>query len=438
MKIKELLNILHGTLINPSKNILERKVQKFSIDSRNIKENELFVPLKGEKFDGHQFIEDALKKGALAYLTEKKLDFPNGILVKNTYKALIEIGKYKRKKLQTAVGITGTSGKTTTKELLKVVLSQYFKTYATEGNFNNEIGVPLTLSNIPEGAEIGIFELGAGKVGDIDYLAEIVNHDIGVLTSVGHGHTEKFGSYENVLKGKGEIFSLPEKAVLPDTLLPFYREKLNRKKYITFGTEGDIRVENVYLTEEGTEGIISYKNEKIKLLIPVYNRAIFLNIGAVAGALYHLDINPVKSLEILENYTPLKGRGNILKKENLIIIDDTYNANPLSVKNAIETLSLLRGKKIIVLGDMLELGEYSKSLHEKIGETIEKSNIDTAIFYGKEMKYAYKKTKKGIFLEDKKEIAQKIKELAKNEKAYVLLKGSRGMKMEEIIDYLLG
>ena len=438
MKIKDLLNIVNGIPLNVSNGFLERKIKKFSIDSRNVRKGEVFIPLKGENFDGHQFIEDAVKKGAIAYLTEKQTNFRNGILVENTYEALIKIGKYKRKNLEIVIGITGTSGKTTTKELLKLALSQFFKTYATEGNLNNEIGVPLTLSNIPEGAKIGIFELGAGKVGDINYLAKIVNHDIGVLTSVGYGHTEKFGSFENVIQGKGEIFNNPEKVVLPDTLLSFYKEKLNEKKYITFGNEGDIKVQNIHLTEEGTEGIISYKNEKIKLLVPVYNRAIFFNIGAVAGVLYHLDINPIRSLEILQEYKPLKGRGNIYKKDNLTIIDDTYNANPLSVKNAVETLSNLKGKKIIILGDMLELGKQSKALHQEIGTLIEKSNIDVAIFYGNEMKYAYEKTKKGIFIEDKKEIAEKIKEISRGEKTYVLIKGSRGMKMEEVINYLLG
>ncbi len=438
MKIKELLNIINGILLNPSKDFLEKEIKKFSIDSRNVKKEEVFIPLKGEKFDGHFFIEDALKKGALAYLTERNTGFNNGILVENTYEALVKIGKYKRKQLELAIGITGTSGKTTTKELLKLVLSQYVKTYATEGNFNNEIGVPLTLSNIPEDTEVGIFELGAGKIGDIDYLSEIVKHDIGVLISVGHGHTEKFGSYENVIKGKGEIFNPSKKVVLPENLLNFYKEKLIDKKYITFGTDGDIKIQSISLTEEGTEGILSYKDERIKLYIPVYNRAIFQNVGAVAGVLYHLDINPIKALKILKDYTPLKGRGNIYKKGNLTIIDDTYNANPLSVKNAIKTLGLLKGKKIIVLGDMLELGKHSKILHQEIGKLIEKSNIDVAIFYGKEMKYAYQKTKKGIYTESKKEIAEKIKKIAGDDRSYILIKGSRGMKMEEVLNYLLG
>ncbi len=434
MKVKDLINILNGKPLNISD--LYQEVSSFSIDSRKVSKNSFFIPLKGKNLDGHLFIEDAIKKGATGYISEKPLNLPGGILVNDTYSALIKIAKFKRKSLQTVIGITGTSGKTTTKELLKIILSQFYNTYATEGNLNNEIGLPLSLSNTPPETDIAILEMGAGKIGDIRYLSDIADHDIGVITSLGYGHTEKFGSFENVIKGKGEIFEKAKYAVLPEEFKNKYSELLKYKSVVTFGKNGDIGVENVYIDNDGTTGEILYKNKRVKLKIPVFNKSIFNNIGAVSGVLLHLGIDPIEPLGVLKDYRPLKGRGNTIKKRNLLIIDDTYNANPLSVENAIKTLSGLKGKKILVLGDMLELGKYSEELHRKIGRIIRKSSIDTPIFHGEFMKYAYLEAGRGYFFEKKEEIVEKIQNITKDERATVLIKGSRGMKMEDIVDML--
>ena len=429
MNIKQILEITKGKPLNVSN--LSTEVSSFTIDSRKKQKNSFFVPLKGSKFDGHLFIEDSLKNGSVGFFTEKPVVFKNGILVENNLKALTQVGIYKRNKLSKAIAITGTSGKTTVKELLSFLLKNFFPTYSTSGNYNNEIGVPLTLANIPENTRIGVFELGAGKIGDITYLSQMVRQDISVLTSVGHGHTEKFGSYENVLKGKGEIFDFSQFAVLPEQLKNFYRKKL--KKYITFGENGDISYKNVYVSEYGTSGEIFYKNEKIKITVPVYNRAVFKNIAAVAGVLYFLDINPLKHLKLFEEFSPPKGRGNIIKNGNLTIIDDTYNANPLSVENAIKTISSIKGKKIIVLGDMLELGEYSEKLHREVGKLLRESPIDYLFFYGEKMKFAFEEAGRGKWFSKKEEIAKEIKNISSKEKVFVLVKGSRGMKMEDVI-----
>jgi len=157
----------------------------------------------------------------------------------------------------------------------------------------------------------------------------------------------------------------------------------------------------------------------------------------VSGVFYFLDINPVKHLSIFENFIPPKGRGNIIKHKNITIIDDTYNANPLSVRNAIETLSSIDGFKVIVLGDMLELGSISEKLHREIGMLIEKSNIDMAFFFGKETKFSCEETKKGKFFNDKKELAKAVKNVFREQKGFLLIKGSRGMKMEEVLQYIL-
>jgi UDP-N-acetylmuramoyl-tripeptide--D-alanyl-D-alanine ligase len=435
MKIKDILRITGGKLLNPSNRFTDQKVSSFVIDSRKSQKGSFFIPLKGSNVDGHKFITDALKRGSVGYLTSRKTSEKNGILVEDTYKALVDIAKYKRKNFSYVIGITGTSGKTTTKDILKILLSQFFSVYGTEGNYNNEIGLPLTLANA-HSSDICILEMGAGKIGDITYLSEIAKHDIAVLTSVGHGHTEKFGSFENVVKGKGEIFSVSEKAVLPYDLLKFYQKDLEGKSFITFGLKGDIKISDIKLLKEGTSGEISFKNEKIRFTVPVYNKALFFNIGAAAGVLYHLGYNPVKYLKVLQEFSVPEGRGNIIKINNLTVIDDTYNANPVSVRNAIETLSSLSGKKVIILGDMLELGDFSKPLHREIGKLIEKSSIDYALFFGKNMRYAFEETTKGFYFETKEELVRKLIEITKKEEWFVLVKGSRGMKMEDVI-YLL-
>ncbi len=218
MDIKDIAKITSGRLINPEQT---QKIEKFIIDSRKAQKGTFFVPLKGKNTDGHNFIKNALEKGSVGYFSEKEVSFSNGILVNNTLDALTKVGKYKRKSLQKAVGITGTAGKTTTKELLKLVLSQFFKTYGTEGNYNNQIGLPLTLSNIPENTEIGVFELGANKKGDISDLVNILEPDITVLTTVGDAHNEGFGTFKDIVEAKGEIFNTGEFAVLPEFFLPY-------------------------------------------------------------------------------------------------------------------------------------------------------------------------------------------------------------------------
>jgi len=440
MLIKEIADILSGEIINLRDP--EKKIKNFSIDTRKLESEDFFVPLKGKNFDGHDFIKDAIKKGAVGYLTEKsQCKYKNGIRVKDTLKALREIGKYKRNKIKNVVGITGTAGKTTTKELAKKVLSQFFKVYGTEGNYNNHIGLPLSLANTPEGTEVGIFEMGANKIGDITELIDIAKPDIRVLTSIGIAHTEGFGSLEGVIKGKGEIFKDGKKNVLPYKFLPYY--KLDN--YITFGSndKADIKIKNVRITEDGTVGEILFKGEKIKLKLPIYNRAIFDNIGAVAGILYYLDLNPIKNLKILEEFQPVKGRGNTLKKGNITVIDESYNANPLSVKNAIDTLAEIPAYKIIVLGDMLELGDISEREHHNIGKLLEKKSIDKVYLYGKEIKSTYNviKGKKDVFhFLNKSELIDRLKDDIKNINSpiVILVKGSNSMGMNEIVEALTG
>jgi UDP-N-acetylmuramoyl-tripeptide--D-alanyl-D-alanine ligase len=438
MNIKKLLEIVSGEGINIKD--YNQEISKFSIDSRTIKKGEFFIPIKGNRFDGHQFIKDAVKKGALGYFTERnQCRYINGIKVKDTLEALRDVAKYKRNLLKYVIGITGTAGKTTTKEMAKKVLSQFFKVYGTEGNYNNHIGLPLTLANTPETTEVGVFEFGANKIGDISELVKIAEPDIRVLTSLGIAHTEGFGSLEGIIKGKGEIFINSDKNVLPYKVLGYY----NLSNYITFGKEkdADIKISNVKITTEGTEGEISYKNDKIKLRIPIFNKAIFDNAGAVAGILYYLGLNPIKNLKILEEFQAIKGRGNTIKKGNITIIDESYNANPLSVANSILTLSEIPAYKVLVLGDMLELGDIAQEEHENIGELINSSNINAVYLYGDLTKATYNAIRGGIkkyHFTNKIDLIKQLKKdiLHIDKPIVILVKGSNSMKMDEIVKIL--
>jgi len=295
----------------------------------------------------------------------------------------------------------------------------------------------LTLANIKEDADIGVFELGASKVGDIKELVSIFNPDIRVLTSVGYGHIKGFGSIEGVIKGKGEIFIDSDKNVLPYSLKKYY----SLDNYITFGSEeeADIKIKNVKILKDGTFGHVEYGREKISLKLPVFNKAIFNNISAVSGILYYLDLNPVKPLQILNSFNLPKGRGQVIRLKNIQIIDDSYNANPLSVENAIKTLDSVPSKKVLILGDMLELGKLSEYLHRQIGKLILKTSINKIFLYGKESFYIYdelKNKKDVIYSSDKDKLIQKILDFLIRDKDFktILIKGSRGMKMEEILD----
>ncbi len=430
MRISQILKITGAKCLN----IEDKNVERFIIDSRQAQKGDFFVPLKGAHVDGHDFIDDAINKGAYGSFSSKNLTGKNIMLVKDTLKALTQIAKHNKTKIKTKIAITGTAGKTTTKEILALLFSNFTDTYYTQGNFNNHIGLPLTLANVNNGYELGVFELGASREGDITYLSEILKQEIGIITNVGYGHTEGFGTLKAVIKEKGNILQNTHLAVVKDDLKQFY----NHKNLKTFGyDDADIIIKSTYLTEGGTVGILKYKNKLYEVFVPVFNEKIIENI-AISYILFDEFGFPIEKIhEIITSYQPLQGRGNIIKHKNLIIIDETYNANPLSVKNAISTLSKLNGKKILVLGDMKELGKYSEIKHREIGEYILNSPIDTVYLYGEEVKYIYQtlKNKKEVYILSQKEIAAKIKK--EKNPAYVLIKGSRSLKMENIIKLIV-
>ncbi len=427
MRAKELAKILGGELYGE-----DLPFKAFSIDSRKIKEGEVFVPLKGKRFDGHTFIEDALKVGvgSLGRIDFKPKRGKFYLKVEEPYKALIKLAKFKRQNSRaTFIGVCGSAGKTTTKELIAFLLSKRFKTYKSEGNLNSRVGLPLCLANLKENVDFGVFELGASQEGDVLFLSKILRPKIRVITALGEEHLETFKSLEGVIRGNGEIFKdfkEDDWAVVPHYAKKFYK----LKRVITFGEGGELRAECVRVEEEGTY----FTFEGKEVFIPLISKGIVNNTLCAFGVLRALGLEPKDFIKHLRDFYGVEGRMRTYKVKGITLIDDTYNSNPLSLRNAVETLLSLKGRRIGVFGDMLELGRYSKKYHEELGKL--SRPLDLTLLYGREVVHSLKENPKALYFKSKGELANYLKENLK-EGDLVLFKASRGMRLEEVLREVL-
>ncbi len=436
MKAIDLEKITGGDLIGRS----DVDVGRFSIDSRKIRKGEVFIALKGERYDGHDFIKDAFSKGAVGVVSESSFDPPpNGFVlrVESTLGSLRKIAEYKRDTFKgRVVGVAGSVGKTTTKDMIHHLLSKVSRSYKSEGNLNSQIGLPLVLANMPTDVEYAVFELGASRRGDVLKLTELAKPSVRVITALGEEHLESFGTIKDVIEGNGEIFHRfdpsQDWAVIPKYAEEFY--DLPRERVVTFGEGGDLSPEDIRLTPEGTRFTLG----GVEFFIGVVSVGIVENALASLGVMSVLGYDPLDLRDALREFIPAEGRMRAIRFPDFTIIDDTYNANPPSVKNAIETLSRLKveGKRVVVLGDMLELGEESEKLHREIGAYISRMGIDVGIFFGREMERAYEEAKmrgvKAMHFNDKDTLIEEVLKWAKD-KNIILIKGSRGMQMEEVV-----
>jgi UDP-N-acetylmuramoyl-tripeptide--D-alanyl-D-alanine ligase len=451
LSIGEITASAQGTLMNSSSDF---SVNGVSIDTRKINHGDMFIALIGESFDGHDFISKAVENGAAVVVTQKLLEdcsIPY-ILVRDTLKALQDIARYYRGKFQIPfVAVTGSSGKTTTKDMIASVLSQKFKVLKTEGNFNNAIGLPLTLLKLQYDHEIAILEMGMNSPGEIRLLSDIVRQDVGVISNVGNAHIEKLGSRENILKAKLEVFDYFDSfstAVINgdnDMLADFSSEKY---RVIRYGLEESNDLYAFEIKEKGEEGIdFSVKMEgaevSFAVLLPgmhnVYNA-----LSAIAVArLFDMKAEDIR--KGLLNFKPSKMRMDIINtKDGIKIINDAYNANPESMKAAINVLQSLKsgGRSICITGDMLELGDVSEKEHYNTGAYAAEIGVDIIIAVGN-FSNAVKKgaeasgiNKNNIYAFTAKEEAASILGKIIRPGDVVLVKGSRVMKMEYIVDLL--
>ncbi|HHV29583.1 UDP-N-acetylmuramoyl-tripeptide--D-alanyl-D-alanine ligase [Acetivibrio mesophilus] len=452
LKCEEIIRAVGGTLISGE---INTDFNNISTDSRNIKEGDLFVPLVGERFDGHNYIAHSLEQGALGSLTQREMESANDkvlIKVSDTLKALRDLATYYRQKYKIPfVGITGSVGKTSTKEMVSAVLSKGFNVLKTQGNFNNEIGVPLTVFNLDRSHEAAVVEMGMSGFGEISRLTSIVKPDIAIITNIGVSHIEKLGSKNNILKAKMEIFEgLNEKglAILNgDDKLLYGLNNLLKFRTVFYGMEEelDYRAYNLEsLGERGSTFDIELQGKEYKVRIPVPGIHNVYNALAGIAAGIELGISPEKIIEGIEEFSPGKMRLNILNHKGLKIINDAYNASPQSMEAAINVLKDIscEGRTFAVLGDMLELGEISHSAHEEVGRYAVSKGIDYIVAVGEYRKnIAHGAIEAGageerVFdFKDNADAARFLKEYLKSGDV-LLVKGSRGMRMEEIVNIL--
>jgi UDP-N-acetylmuramoyl-tripeptide--D-alanyl-D-alanine ligase len=411
-----------------------------STDTRKIEAGSLFVALKGPKFNANAFAEEALKKGA-KYAIVDEASFVKDercLLVNDGLEALQQLARHHRATLKIPViGLTGSNGKTTSKELLNAVLSKKFKTSATKGNLNNHIGVPLTVLAIDKSVEVAIVEMGANHVGEIAALSEIANPTHGFITNIGKAHIGTFGGFENIIRGKSELYQhliTQNGTVFINSQNPILFNMAKRfKNPVFYPAKG-----NYYHTELiSADPFIKLKSEDGDVvetkLLGAYN---FENIAAALCIGKYFGVDAKLANEAVANYTPENMRSQIVKKGTNTIILDAYNANPSSMAAAIENLSAMKaGNKIAILGDMYELEEEAEKEHKSIGALLRERKINEIFLVGELFQSAKSEIANAKFFSAKEEL---IKALQHNKfhDATILVKASRGMGLETIVDFL--
>lgn len=407
-----------------------------STDTRKIEKGDLFFALKGDNFNGNKYAQQAIEKGAkYAVIDDVEFQSNNTILVENVLEVLQNLATYHRNYLKTPIiALTGSNGKTTTKELINAVLSKKYKTAATKGNLNNHIGVPLTLLSITKETEICIVEMGANHQKEIDFLCNIAFPDYGLITNYGKAHLEGFGGIEGVIKGKSEMFTHlieNDKTIFVNTNDPIQVEKTKSANIFTFGNKHNSP--EVIINFINAEPFVScsYNNLIIKSkLIGDYN---FSNIAvAIAiGNYFKVEDSAIKSA--IEGYVPSNNRSQIIEGNANKIILDAYNANPTSMRAALLNFEKQEGYKIVILGDMFELGEEAEVEHQNITDLANLLNIDEVFLVGEnfnQSKISSEKVSQFKSFEEFKLVVTNKK--PKN--ALILIKGSRGMALERVLD----
>lgn len=399
-----------------------------SIDTRTIRDGQMFFAIKGEKFDANAFVHKALESGASYIVTDQpstQIKYAEAILVKDVVTALQQLAKYHRQQLAIPfIGITGSNGKTTTKELVDAVLSKKYKTYATRGNLNNHLGVPLTLLSVKTHCEMAIIEMGANHIGEISDLCAISNPSHGVITNIGKAHLEGFGSLEGVIQAKTELYKSIENAnglIFYNANSGILKNNLPDTENVPYGETIDV-YSNYPVLEIKIDGEI-YKSN----LVGDYN-AINIACAVSIGKYFEVSLKDIQ--EAIEDYNPNMNRSQIVRKKNFEVISDAYNANPISMKAAIENFQRIKHpNKVLIIGDMLELGEYTKAEHQNIVDSLNdfKGRVFLVGKHFTETKTDFLKYDNTKAFKQDENIAQLL------QGALVLLKGSRGMALETLI-----
>ena len=450
LTLENITQVCGGTYYG-SADKLQEEVTSIITDSRKAENGCLFVPIVGERVDAHKFIPQVMAAGALATLSERVLedaDFPY-IVVESSLQAVKDIAEFYLKQLQIpVVGITGSVGKTSTKEVIASVLSQKYRTLKTQGNFNNELGLPLTVFRLRDEDQMAVLEMGISDFGEMTRLAKIARPDTCVITNIGTCHLENLGDRDGVLKAKTEIF----KFLRPDghIVLNGDDDKLatvkghEEIKPVFFGMDKDCQVYGDEIVSRGLKGMtcmIHMGDTAFKVDIPMPGRHMVYNALAAAavGNIYGLTTEQIKTG--IESLEPISGRFRMIETDKFLIVDDCYNANPMSMKASLDVLQDGTGRRVAVLGDMGELGENEVQLHEEVGEHAGKCDIDVLICTGNLCKKMAEKAQqtnpelKVIYEPDRESLLADLKKIVQNGDT-ILVKASHFMKFEEVVGKL--
>ena len=461
MTLTNIARACNGRLLYPAENsrkeIEHAEAVGVVIDSRKAGENFIFVATKGERVDGHRFIPDVFAKGALGVVCEKEPESLPGpcIVVEDSFEALKQIGEFYRQQLPVkVVGITGSVGKTSTKEFVAAVLAMKYKVHKTLGNYNNEVGVPLTVLSMPEDTEVAVLEMGINHFGEMHNLSRIARPDICIMTNIGQCHLEFLGSREGILKAKSEMFDFMKEdgSVCingDDDMLASIKE-VKGKKPVTFGLSEQCRV---YATDIkgkglfGSEAVIHGNGESFAVQIPLPGEHMVYNALAAAAAGQLLGLTPEEIRDGIAAVESVSGRSHIVKLPDKVLIDDCYNANPVSMEAAIDLLLQADGRRVAVMGDMFELGEQEKEMHARVGKYAADKGVECIICAGKLARCIYEgaretagERKDGpaaeiFYFEDRESLLEGINQILKPGDT-ILIKASHGMGFEKVVEQL--
>ena len=459
IKVSDIVRVTKGTLLNGNSDAI---VNSFCTDSRKLEKGDMFVPLIGDNFDGHKFLKEALGLGAMGFFTSDERegffeDVSKDIIiikVEDTLEAFQQVAEFHRNKFDIPlIGVTGSAGKTSTKDMIYEVLSKKYKVLKTEGNLNNHIGLPMTLLNLTEEHEVVVVEMGMSGFNEISTLSKIAKPDISIITNIGLAHIGKLGSRQNILKAKMEIFDGMELDGLvflsgDDGLLYGLKDLLKFTTEFYGLQEGlDIKAYNVKVTDQfNTTFNIEIKNQEYLFTVPIPGMHCVYNALAAIGVGLRFKIAVEDIIDALRDYKPSKMRMNIINlSKDIKLINDVYNANPNSMEEALRVMNNLPGpRKIAVLGDMLELGEWTRQAHVDIGKSVVNNGINYLVALGQNSRHiaegaadAGMSQRKIWTCDDINEANEYLKGLIRDGDV-ILVKGSRGMKMEGIVDFIIG
>ena len=381
--IKELLEATGGTLYAPS-DFCDPVIDGLTIDTRTLTPGMAYVAIRGGTFDGHRFIPDAMEKGAVLSISDTDVPYPH-IRVENTVLAYQNIAKMHRERFDLpVVCITGSVGKTTTKEMVKAVLETTLRTHATVGNLNNQTGVPTTVLQISGADEVSVMELGTNHFGEIDAIARVAQPTICLFTNIGEAHIEFFGSREGIFLGKTEMLKhmRPGGTVIANGDDDYLRTIPNA---ITYGLSEDAQVRAVDLFEDGLSGVhftAELFGKKLPVTLHVAGKHMVQNALAALTVAHLLHVPDDAALAALSAFQPGAGRSDVIRTDRFTVIDGSYNCNPTSMEAALDVLKNAQGRKVCIFGDMLELGETAPAFHARIGAYAKKCGIDRMLTVG--------------------------------------------------------